>query len=182
MLCLFAEEIKSHTRKWSWKNVDTNGQWVPKLEEEINEKFFEILKNLKHKNIIVFFSCDKWHEERGRFLKKRTKIFIKYAEKYGLSFFIFATGLKEKELKKYYKDLNIDFRKVRFNPNVYKLGRRKNDNNAVKYSKYKENEVLAIDSNGDAYPCLQSCFEKNAIFKLGNIKTDSVKSLIKTLP
>jgi MoaA/NifB/PqqE/SkfB family radical SAM enzyme len=158
--------------------IDTNGQWVPKSEKETDNRFFEILQNLKHKNITVYFSCDKWHEERDVFLKERTKIFIKYAEKYGLNFFIFATGLQESTLKEYYKDLNINSNKIKFNPYIYKLGRRKNDENAVEYQDHKENEILVIDSNGDTYPCLQSCSEKNSILKLGNIKTDSIIDLI----
>jgi len=159
-------------------NIDTNGQWIPKSEEETNERFFEILKKLKHKNITIYLSCDKWHEEKDSHIKERTKIFIKYAEKYGLNFFIFATGIKEKELKEYYKNLNIDFSKVRFNPYIYKLGRRKNDKNAVEYSEHKENEVLVIDSNGNTYSDLQSCAEKNSILMLGNIKDYSANKLI----
>ena len=95
-----------------------------------------------------------------------------------MDFFIFATGIKENELKEYYKDLNIDFKKVRFNPNIYKLGRRKNDKNAVEYSEYKENEALVIDSNGNAYSDLQSCAEKNSMLMLGNIKDYSTNELI----
>jgi MoaA/NifB/PqqE/SkfB family radical SAM enzyme len=162
-------------------NIDTNGQWIPKSEEEINERFFEILKNLSHKKITIYLSCDKWHEEKDPYIKERTKIFINHAEKYGLNFFIFATGIKEKELKEYYKDLNIDFNKVRFNPHIYKLGRRKNDKNAVEYSKYKENEVLVIDSNGDTYPDLQSCAEKRSTLMLGNIKINSTQELIEKI-
>lgn len=159
-------------------NIDTNGQWIPKSKKEINNNFFEILKKLKHKNITIYLSCDKWHEEKDLYLKKRTKIFIEYAEKYKLNFFIFATGLKKKELEKYYRDLNIDFKKVRFNPYVYKLGKRKNDSNAVKYTEHRENEILVIDSNGDAYPCLQSYSKKNSIIKLGNIRNHSTDELI----
>lgn len=159
-------------------NIDTNGQWVPKFEEEVDENFFEILKKIKHKNITTYLSCDKWHEEKDMHLKKRTKIFIKYAEKYGLNFFIFATGLKKEELKEYYKDLNIDFKKVRFNPNIYRLGRRKNDRNALKYLDRRENEVFVVDPKGDAYSDLQSCSKKNSILRLGNIKDYSANELI----
>ena len=40
-------------------NIDTNGQWIPKSEKETNEKFFKILKKLKHRNITIYLSCDK---------------------------------------------------------------------------------------------------------------------------
>jgi len=60
-------------------NIDTNGQWIPKSEEEINDRFFEIIKNLKHKNITIYLSCDKWHEEKDLHIKEKTNIFIKNA-------------------------------------------------------------------------------------------------------
>jgi len=160
-------------------NIDTNGQWVPKSEKEINKQFYEILKNIKHQNITIYFSYDKWHEKKDKHLKERTKIFIKYAKKYELNFFIFATGLQKKELREYYKDLNLDFKKeVRFNPNIYKLGRRKNDPNAVEYCNYKENENLVINPNGDVYPDLQASSEKNSTLKLGNIKLNSIGEIL----
>jgi len=158
--------------------IDTNGQWIPKNEKEISNRFFEILKELKHKNITIYLSVDRWHEEKDPFLKSRTKIFLKYAEQYGLNFYIFSTGLKEYEFKNYYGDLNINFHKIKLNPNIYKLGRRKNDPTAIEYCDFKENEILVIDSNGDAYPCLKSCSEGNFELKLGNIKEDSINNLI----